>query len=161
MASGHLFCTGQHPAARIGQRRARRFSCLSRPARFGARVLRIARDPINFAAVTERQFHLGLVRRRRIIAAQHGAIPVSSTRLPVKGKRNGIENGRFSRTGIAGDEIQPALSKILKRHLCCARIGSKGAHHQFQRLHSSSPPSSIARTTRSISSSIGSPFCAS
>ena len=103
-----------------------------------ALILRITAHPVNLPAIGKGKFHLGGGIRRGILAAQHGGVPVAAAGLPVQGVGDGVEQGGFSRAGIAGDQVQSPAAQLFHIQFGAPGIGAKGADDKAQR--SGHPP---------------------
>ena len=97
-----------------------------------------------------------------VFASQHRAAAVRSARLPVEGKRDGIEYRRLSCARVARNQVQPAFAQPVKRHLRLLCIRPESAHLQQNRSHASSSQivSIMPVSSERCGAVICVPFCA-
>ena len=102
-----------------------------------AEVFGISADGVPLAAHLEFQLDKGGGLRVGVFAAEHGTLPDAAAGMVVQGVGDGVEEGGLARTGVAGDEIQPAPPQLfqLQHRLCSVR--PEGREGQLQRSHAS------------------------
>ena len=98
-------------------------------------VLGISADGIGFAAVREGQFHKGGSVRLGVLGAEHGRVPVAAAGFPVEGVCNGVEQGGFTGSRVAGDQVKPLSAQLLQVYRHLTGVWPKGGQGQLQRSH--------------------------
>ena len=94
---------------------------------------------------------------------KHGDTAEFTTGFSVQGKCNGIEDGRFSGAGIAGDQKQTITGESFEVNDSFIQIGTEGGHGQLFWSHGSTSHISPIRSAMmaDCSALISELFCAS
>ena len=114
------------------------FRGCSAAAQCWSQVGRIASDPVVFAVVKENHLHIGGGVRRGVAGAEGGNIPDISAGLAEQGEADGVENGGFARSGLAGDDKKPLFTKAGEVYFGFSGVGAEGGEGELQRSHASS-----------------------
>ena len=126
----------------------------------------IPKDPFHtviLSGIPEIKCDFGRRRQGDAFGMEHGNASEISAGFAVKRKRDGIEDGRFTGTGISGDQKQTVAGELFEVNDGLLQIGTESGHGQLLRSHrSTSQISSIRSVTMAdCSSLIVMPFCAS
>ena len=132
---GNLPALGDQPAVRQAKLGIRFLHHASRAPLGRALVLGISADGIGFAAVREDQFHKGGCVRLGVFGAEHGRVPVAAAGLPIEGVCNGVEQGGFTGSRVAGDQVKPLPAQLLQVYRHLTGVWPKGGQDQLQRSH--------------------------
>ena len=122
---------GEDTAVRAGQAGIGCLLCHALPPVLGAYILRVPGDGIRLPGISEVELHKGGRLGVGIFGAEHGRFPVVAACLPKQGEADGIKQGGFPRAGVPGDEVQTAVSQLLKIQLHLLGIGAKGGKGQL------------------------------
>ena len=98
-------------------------------------ILGVPVDGIGFAAVREGQFHKGWGVRLGVLGAEHGRVPVAAAGLPVEGVCNGVEQGGFTGSRVAGDQVKSLSAQLFQVYRHLTGVWPKGGQGQLQRSH--------------------------
>ena len=122
----HLPRLREHRTVRQRELCVRLLDRRAAPALRRALVLRIPLHGIVLPAVTKAHLDLRRGLRLCILRAQHPGGPVLARGLAEKGEGDRVEDRRLAGTGVACDEIEPALAQLLHIDFCHALIGAEG-----------------------------------
>ena len=116
----------EHRAVRQPELRVRLLDRRATATLRRALVLRISLHGIVLPTVTEAHLDLRRGLRLRILRAQHAGGPVLARGLAEEGEGDRVEDRRLAGTGVACDEIEPALAELLHIDFCHALVGAEG-----------------------------------
>ena len=124
---GHVLGFGHRRAVvRVGQGGICLFGGHALAPGFGALILRVAAYRVAHAVHLKFQLYKGGGLVVCVLAAQHGAFPDAAAGMIVQRIGDGVKNGSLARTGVAGNEVQPAFAQLFKVKGDLGGIGAKG-----------------------------------
>ena len=129
---------GEDMSIRVGQAGVGGLLCHALASSLWPQVFGIPGDGILLPGVAEAKLHQGGGLGVGVFGAKHSRFPVVAAGLPKQGEADGVEQSCFPRTGVPGDEVQAAVSQLLKIQLHLPGIGPEGGKGQLDWPHNSS-----------------------
>ena len=98
----------------------------SRAVELGPLILGHPAHGVALAPAFKFQLHKGGCFRRGIFGAEHAGAALAAAGLAVQGEGDGVEQGGFSRPGVAGDEVQSAFPQLVQGQRHLPGVGAEG-----------------------------------
>ena len=129
--------------------------------KLGPLVFRHPPDGIALLPAEKFQLHKGGRLRGGVLGAEHTRAAVVAAGLAIEGEGDGIEQGGFSRAGVAGDEVESILPQAVQVQHGPAGIGAEGGNGEFCGSHDQTSSVRAISSSRKTSCSavMGRLFC--